>query len=82
MARYNATFTSVWDGGFKVNSRCRVNTKTRMITAMGENDLGDNEEMLDCLDREYVVLDGDTTEYGAMNIHYAKNIEKDKFYYE
>jgi hypothetical protein len=53
-----------------------------MITAMGPNDIGDNEEMLDCLDRQFVVVDGDDTEYEAMDKSEAECIEPNKFYYE
>lgn len=82
MDNYNATFTSVWDGGIRVNSRCTVDVESRMITAMGPNDIGDNEEMLDCLDRQFVVVDGDNTEYEAMDKSEAESIEPNKFYYE
>ena len=58
MAKYNATFTSVWDGGFKVNSRCYVSKRKKLVTRMGRNDISKNiEESLDCLEEEYVVLD-------------------------
>ena len=82
MSKYNATFVSIWDGGLTVESRCRVNKKTRMITKIGKNDIGGKEEMLDCLEREYVVVDGDDREYKAMNVADAKAIENDKFYYD
>lgn len=84
MAKYNATFTSVWDGGIEVISRCHVNKKTRMITKMGKNDIGDNEEMLDCLEKEYVVLDKDETKtkYPAHNIDDVKDVKPNEFYYE
>lgn len=82
MAKYNATFVSVWDGGIRVKSRCRVNNKTRMITKMGKNDIGDNEEMLDILEREYVVVDGDDTEYTTHNVDGHANLKPNEFYYE
>lgn len=82
MDKYNATFTSVWDGGFEVTSRCTVDPESRMITEMGPNDIGNNEEMLDCLDREYVVVDGDDKEYEAMNVDETDVIDSDKFYYK
>lgn len=57
-SRYNATFTSVWDGGFKVSSRCFVDEEKMMIRAMSESDCSiEIEETLNCLDEEFVVLD-------------------------
>ena len=58
MARYNATFTSVWDGGFEVNSRCYVSKRKHLVTRMGRNDIStDIEESLDVLEDEYVTMD-------------------------
>lgn len=48
-----ATYTSVWDGGIEVTSRCKINIKTReifdfeMVSVSG----------LEVLEREYVTMD-------------------------
>lgn len=88
MARYNATFTSEWDGGIQVNARCRVNTRTRMVTAMGKNDFG-RDELLEVCECEYVTLDKDGKKYKAEPLeclgrdYYNESArEKDVFYYE
>lgn len=58
MGRYNATITSVWDGGFEVSARCYVSKRKHLITRIGKNDVSDSiEEGLDVLEREYVTLD-------------------------
>lgn len=62
MARYNATFTSVWDGGIEINARCYVNERKRLVTRIGKNDACDGiEEDLDILEYEYVTMDNGKT---------------------
>ena len=68
LQEFNATYTSVWDGGLEVNARCHVDKDTQMITRIGENDIGDNTEMLNCLEREYVTFDDTNMEYDVHNI--------------
>lgn len=39
MPKYNATFTSIWDGNFAVYSRCYVSKRKRLVTRMGRNNI-------------------------------------------
>ena len=58
MARYNATFTSVWDGGLEINARCYVSKRNHSVLRVGKNDASLSiEENLDILEEEYVTLD-------------------------
>lgn len=64
----NATFTSVWDGGYEVTTNCKVNTETREVFDIEMAEVGDS---LDVLEAEFVTIDGidyavsndDMTEY-------------------
>lgn len=64
----NATFTSVWDGGYEVTTDCKVNMETREIFDIEMSEVGDS---LDVLEAEFVTIDGidyavsndDMTEY-------------------
>ena len=79
MARYNATFTSVWDGGIEVNSRCYASKQKHLITRIRKNDIGTGEEMLDILKKEYVTFDnGETYQVcpeSEMTIYQERGIE-------
>lgn len=67
MARYNATFTSVWDGNLEINARCYVSKRNHSILRVGKNDACDGiEEDLDILEKEYITLDTGET-YTAMS---------------
>ena len=58
MAKYNATFTSVWDGGLEINARCFVSKRKHLVTRVGKNDACDGiEEDLNQLEHEYVTMD-------------------------
>lgn len=59
MAKRNATFTSVWDGGIKVNSRCHASITKGEITDIGKNDFKGDDGELEILEEEYVILDSD-----------------------
>lgn len=54
----NATFTSVWDGGYEVTTNCRVNMETREVFDIEVNN-DDNIEGLNSLDYEYITIDGE-----------------------
>ena len=54
----DATFISVWDGGFELLSSCKVNTETREVFNIAVDDDGDE---LENLIREYIIVNG--TEY-------------------
>lgn len=52
----NATFTSVWDGGFEVETSCKVDMDTRKVFDIEVSDIDSDD--LEVLDYEYVVIDG------------------------
>lgn len=53
----NATFTSVWDGGYEITTDCKVNTETKEVFDI-EISVG-TENLVNELDYEYVTLDGE-----------------------
>lgn len=76
MSRYNATFTSIWDGNFAVYSRCHVSKRKRLVTRMGRNNISsDVEEGLDTLETQYVTLDSGET-YDAVPKDEMNNYEE------
>ena len=60
----DATFTSVWDGGYKVTTDCKVNMETREVFDIEVNN-DDNIEGLNSLDYEYITIDGE--EFDVLN---------------
>lgn len=52
----DATFVSVWDDGFEVETDCKVNTDTNEVFDIETADV--DELDLEILDREYIVIDG------------------------
>lgn len=76
MSKYNATFTSIWDGNFVVYSRCFVSKRKHLITRMGRNNISsDVEEGLDTLETQYVTLDSGET-YDAVPKDEMNNYEE------
>lgn len=76
MSKYNATFTSIWDGNFAVYSRCYVNKRKRLVTRMGRNNISsDVEEGLNTLETQYVTLDSGET-YNAVPKDEMNNYEE------
>lgn len=51
----NATFTSVWDGGYEVTTNCKVNMATKEVFDVEISDIDTN--CLEILDTEYVTID-------------------------
>lgn len=77
MSKYNATFTSIWDGNFAVYSRCYVSKRKRLVTRMGRNNISsDVEEGLDTLEKQYVTLDSGET-YDAVQKDEMNNYEEE-----
>ena len=75
--KYNAIFTSVWDGGLKINSKCCANRKTKIISRIGENDVNDSvEEGLDCLEDEYITFLDTNEKFRAVLIEEMDEYEK------
>lgn len=75
-------FTSVWDGGFEITTKCKVNTETKEIfdIEMSES----NTDMVEHLDEEYVTIDG--IDYRAVTAEYAnlypEEMDDETFWYE
>lgn len=72
----NATFTSVWNGGYEVTTNCKVDMETREVFDIEVND-SDNIEKLNELDREYITIDGE--EFGVFSVD---EVEDGNFWYE
>ena len=53
----DATFISIWDDGICVASPCKVDTETREIFDIGENDYDGDDGELDILQSEWVRID-------------------------
>ena len=73
----NATFTSVWDGGYEVTTNCKVNTETHEIFDI---EMAEVDESLEHLDNEYITLDG--VDYAVLNANEEDDIDKSDFWYE
>lgn len=61
----NATFTSVWDGGYEVTTNCKVDMEIREVFDVEVNDNADDIEGLNNLDYEYITIDGE--EFDVIN---------------
>lgn len=53
----NATFTSVWDGGYEITTNCKVDMETHQVFDI-EVSVG-TECSVNELDYEYITLDGE-----------------------
>ena len=74
----NGLFTSVWDGGFEITTKCKVNTETREIF-----DIEVSESTADAvneLDEEYVTIDG--VDYSVANHDDIDEDDEETFWYE
>ena len=70
----NATFTSVWDGGYEITTPCKVDTETHEVFDIETMDIE-----FDILDNEYIILDG--VEYEVMNKNCYEDVGS-SFWYE
>ena len=52
----DATFTSVWDGGFCVTTNCKIDEETRRVFDIEVSE--DTADMVNELDEEYVTING------------------------
>ena len=73
----NATFTSVWDGGYEATTNCKVDMETHEIFDI---EMAEVDESLEHLDNEYITLDG--VDYAALNANEEDDIDKSDFWYE
>lgn len=69
----NATFTSVWDGGYEITTDCKVNTETKEVFDI-EISVG-TENLVNELDYEYITLNGE--DYSVSN-----DSENTQYWYE
>lgn len=60
----NATFTSVWDGGYKVTTDCKVDMETREVFDIEMSEVDDS---LETLDFEYITIDGEDFDVFSIN---------------
>ena len=72
----NATFTSVWDGGYEITTNCKVNMETKEAFDI---ELAEVDESLDILEKEYVVIDD--VEYPIFQLSDITE-EDNEFWYE
>ena len=75
----NATFVSVWDGGYEVSTRCWADLASRTFWNIEAAEPYDDEgDELEHLDYEYIVMDDDDTRYPVVEESEfdARNFEK------
>ena len=68
----NATFTSVWDGGYEITTACKVNMTTKQVFDVEKAEVDDS---LDVLEAEYITIDG-------VDYPVSYNKEDTEFWYE
>lgn len=61
----NATFTSVWDGGYEVITNCKVNMETKEIFDIETVDIN-----VDILEEEYVTINNKKYSVSEIDGHY------------
>ena len=78
----NGLFTSVWDGGFEITTKCKVNTETKEIFDIEVSE--STADAVNDLDEEYVTIDG--IDYRAVTAEYAnlypEEMDDETFWYE
>ena len=70
----NATFTSVWDGGYEVTTNCKVDMETREVFDI---EMRKVDESLEHLDNEYITIDGED-----FDVFSVDEVEDANFWYE
>ena len=70
----NATFTSVWDGGYEVTTDCKVDMETREVFEIAMSEVN---ESLEILEREYITVDGE-----EFDVFSVDEVEDGNFWYE
>lgn len=70
----NATYTSVWDGGYEVTTNCKVNMDTKEVFAIEVSDV--DADWLEVLEEEYVTIDN-------VNYSVSRDVNEDtEYWYE
>ena len=70
----NATFTSVWDGGYEVTTNCKVDMETREVFDVEKSEV---DESLEHLDNEYITIDGED-----FDVFSVDEVEDANFWYK
>ena len=73
----DATFTSVWDGGYEVTTDCKVDMETREVFDIKVDENIDEIENLNHLDCEYITINGE--EFDVFN---GDEVEDGNFWYK
>ena len=76
----DARFVSVWDGGFEVNTACKVNLATKEVFDVEVSE--DTADLVNELDEEYIIIDGQ--KYPVVAKEYMDNDpeEEGSYWYE
>lgn len=69
----NATFTSVWDGGYEVTTNCKVDMETREVFDI---EMREVDESLEHLDNEYITIDEE-----SFDVFSVDEVEDANFWY-
>lgn len=76
----DATFVSVWDDGFEVETDCKVNTDTNEVFDIETADV--DELDLEILDREYIVIDGNEYDVYPIADCIPDELADDEYWYD
>lgn len=69
----NATFTSVWDGGYEITTNCKVNMETKEVFDIEKTDV----DTVKWLDKEYITIDEEN-----FDVFSVDEVEDGNFWYE
>ena len=69
----NATFTSVWDGGYEVTTNCKVDMETREVFDI---EMREVDESLEHLDNEYITINEE-----SFDVFSVDEVEDANFWY-
>lgn len=76
----DAMFTSVWDDGFEIHSKCKVNTETKEAFDIETIDVSDYDIDI-CTDEYITLLDGKQYDVYTSIRHCSFNNINDEYWY-
>ena len=76
----NATFVSVWDDGYEVESDCKVDTDTNKV--LGIEMVYVDNDYCEILDREYIVIDGNEYDVYPITDCIPDELADDEYWYD
>ena len=76
----DATFVSVWDDGFEVETDCKVNTDTNEVFDIEMVDV--NGLDLEILDMEYIIIDGNEYDVYPITDCVPDELADDEYWYD